>query len=78
MKASYIKITMGYKHLYRRLIYKGYVEVCYDGENFVRIGNLSNGLLVLRPKEEIHAIRVVADGISDAEEYVIVQPLEIK
>ena len=78
LKASYIKITMGYKHLYRRLIYKGYVEVCYDGENFVRIGNLSNGLLVLRPKEEIHAIRVVADGISDAEEYVIVQPLEIK
>ena len=78
LKASYIKITMGYKHLYRRLIYKGHVEVSYDGETFVRVGNLLNGLFVLRPKENIYAIRVVSDGISDAEEYVIIQPLEIK
>ena len=76
--ASYIKITMGYKHLYRRLIYNGHVEVSYDGQNFVRVGNLLNGLFVLRPEENIYAIRVVSDGISDAEEYVIIQPLEIK
>ena len=78
LKASYIKITMGYKHLYRRLIYKGHVEVSYDGETFVRVGNLLNGLFVLRPEENIYVIRVVSDGISDAEEYVIIQPLEIK
>ena len=69
---------MGYKHLYRRLIYNGHVEVSYDGQNFVRVGNLLNGLFVLRPEENIYAIRVVSDGISDAEEYVIIQPLEIK
>ena len=78
LKASYIKVTMGYKHLYRRLIYKGHVEVSYDGQNFVRLGNLLNGLFVLRPQEDVYALRVVSDGISDAEEYVIIQPLEIK
>ena len=78
LEASYIKITMGYKHLYRRLIYNGHIEVSYDGETFVREGNLLNGLDILRPKKNIYAIRVVADGISDAEEYVIIQPLEIK
>jgi hexosaminidase len=78
LKASYIKVTMGYKHLYRRLIYKGHVEVSYDGQNFVRVGNLLNGLFVLRPQEDVYALRVVSDGISDAEEYVIIQPLEIK
>ena len=78
LEASYIKVTMGYKHLYRRLIYNGHIEVSYDGETFVREGNLSNGLYILRPKKNICAIRVVADGISDAEEYVIIQPLEIK
>ena len=78
LKASYIKVTMGYKHLYRRLIYKGHVEVSYDGQNFVRVGNLLNGLFVLHPQEDVYALRVVSDGISDAEEYVIIQPLEIK
>ena len=78
LKTSYIKVTMGYKHLYRRLIYKGHVEVSYDGQNFVRLGNLLNGLFVLHPQEDVYALRVVSDGISDAEEYVIIQPLEIK
>jgi hexosaminidase len=78
LKASYIKVTMGYKHLYRRLIYKGHVEISYDGQNFVRVGNLLNGLFVLHPQEDVYALRVVSDGISDAEEYVIIQPLEIK
>ena len=78
LKASYIKVTMGYKHLYRRLIYKGHVEVSYDGQNFVRLGNLLNGLFVLHPQEDVYALRFVSDGISDAEEYVIIQPLEIK
>ena len=78
LEAFYIKVTMGYKHLYRRLIYNGHVEVSYDGKTFVREGNLLNGLYILRPKENIYAIRVVSDGISDAEEYVIIQPLEIK
>jgi hypothetical protein len=42
------------------------------------VGNLLNGLFILRPEKNVYAIRVVSDGISDAEEYVIIQPLEIK
>ncbi len=79
LKCSYIRLRTGYEHLNRCLIYKGHVEVCYDGEKFVRAGNLSNGMFVLRPKKKpILALRVVADGISDAEDKVIIQPLVIK
>lgn len=78
LKASYIKITTGYKHLYRRLIYNGHIEVCYDGKSFVRVGNILDGRFILRPTDSIHALRIIANGISDAEEYVIIQPLEIK
>jgi hypothetical protein len=54
--------------------------VCYDGKKFVKAGNLRNGYFELKPNKKavVHAIRVVADGISDAEDKVIIQPLVIK
>ena len=80
VKCSYLKVATGYDHLHRCLIYNGYVEVSYDGETFVKAGNLSNGAYIIRPKDKqlIHALRIVATGISDAEEKVILQPLVIK
>ncbi|MBR6655657.1 MAG: beta-N-acetylhexosaminidase [Alistipes sp.] len=79
LECSYLKVATGYAHLHRCLIYKGHVEVCYDGESFVKAGNLSNGAYELRPKKRaIHALRIVATGISDAENKVIIQPLVIK
>ena len=79
VKCSYLKAETGYEHLHRCLIYKGHLEVCYDGTKFVRAGNLTNGYYILRPKNKpIHALRIVADGISDAEDKVIIQPLVIK
>ena len=80
VKCSYLKVATGYEHLHRCLIYKGHVEVCYDGSKFVRAGNLRDGALVVLPKKKsvIHAVRIVADGISDAEDRCIVQPLVIK
>ena len=80
VKCSYLRVATGYEHLRRCLIYNGYVEVSYDGETFVKAGNLSNGAYILRPKSNqfIHALRIVATGISDAEEKVIIQPLVIK
>ncbi|MBQ5647927.1 MAG: beta-N-acetylhexosaminidase [Alistipes sp.] len=79
LECSYLKVATGYAHLYRCLIYNGHIEVCYDGENFVKAGNLSNGAYELRPKKKpIHALRIVATGISDAENKVIIQPLVIK
>ena len=79
IKVSYIKVATGRKHLHRCLIYKGHIEICYDGKEFVRGGNLYNGFFVLRPrKKAIHALRIVADHISDANNKVIIQTLEIK
>lgn len=79
IKASYIKIATGHRHLRRCLIYKGHIEICYDGKEFLRGGNLYNGYFILRPRNKpIHAIRIIADGISDANSKVIIQPLEIK
>lgn len=79
VKASYIKAVTGYEHLHRCLIHNGHIEVCYDGKTFTRAGNLYNGSLVMRPKRRaIHALRIVADGISDAENKVVIQPLIIK
>jgi len=80
LKASYIKVATGYEHLHRCLIYKGHIDVSYDGKKFVRLGEFNNGHYTIRPKknQQIHAIRLVADHISDAEEKVILQPLEIK
>ena len=80
VKCSYIRVATGYAHLRRCLIYNGFVEVSYDGETFVKAGNLSNGAYVIRPKSNqlIHALRIVATGISDAENKVIIQPLVIK
>ena len=79
VKCSYLKVATGYAHLYRCLIYKGHLEVSYDGETFTKAGNLVNGAFELRPKEKpIHALRIVATGISDAENKVIIQPLVVK
>ena len=79
VKCSYLKVATGFEHLHRSLFAKGHIEVCYDGEKFVNAGNLYNGYYILRPKRKaIHALRIVADGVSDAESKVIIQPLEIK
>lgn len=80
VKCSYLEVATGYSHLRRCLIYNGYVEVSYDGTNFVKAGKLVNGAYIIRPKgnQLIHALRIVATGISDAEGSIFIQPLVIK
>ena len=80
LRCQYLKVETGYEHLHRCLIHNGHLEVCYDGKKFVKAGNLRNGYFELKPNKKavVHAIRVVADGISDAEDKVIIQPLVIK
>jgi hexosaminidase len=80
VKCSYLRVCTGYEHLNRYLIYNGYVEVSYDGTTFVKAGKIVNGEYAIRPKKNqlIHAVRIVATGISDAEHYVVMQPLIIK
>ena len=55
-----------------------YLEVSYDGENFEYVGRLNIGDLAFEPKGEVHAVRVIADGPSDAEPRVVLEPLSIE
>ena len=83
IKFSYLKVRTGYEHLHRCLLYDSQLEVSYDGEHFVRIATTKNGEFVVRPNSKnknkaVHALRIVANNISDAEDRVIIQPLVIK
>lgn len=82
-KFSYLKVRSGYEHLHRCVMYDSSLEVSYDGVNFTRIATTRNGEFVVRPNNKtknkaIHALRIVANRISDAEDKVIIQPLVIK
>ena len=64
-------------------MYDSSLEVSYDGVSFTRIATTRNGEFVVRPNNKtrnkaIHALRIVANRISDAEDKVIIQPLVIK
>lgn len=49
------------------------------GKEFVNKGALQNGYFTLQPKgKTIHALRIVADGMSGGEGRVVIQPLIIK
>lgn len=79
VKCSYLKVKTGYDHLRRCLIYNGHIEVKYQGKSLVQSYALHNGEYELRTKgRAIESLRIVADGVSDAESKVIIQPLIIK
>ena len=76
VRATYINIATGLLDMSRRLIYKGSVEVSYDGESFVKAGNLRDGAYVLLPKKKpIYAIRIVSQCEGET---VAIRPLIIK
>ena len=78
LDCHYIEVRTGFQQVFRRLIYNGHIEVSYDGKRFEDAGRLYNGMIELRPTRTIHALRIVADGITDAEEHIVLRPLLIK
>lgn len=80
IECSYIRVATGMPHIHRCIIYNADVEVSYDGTTFTKAGEVTNGECAVRPKRNkpVHAVRLVAKGISDADSYVIIQPLTIK
>ncbi len=78
LNCHYIEVITGFYQVYRRLIYNGHIELSYDGESFEIASPLHNGKAELRPTRTIYALRIVADGITDAEEYTVIRPLKIK
>ena len=79
VECNYIRVSTGFEHMRACLIYNGHVEVSYDGKTFARVGDLDLGAFELQPKRRpIHALRIVADGMSGGEGRVIIHPLVIK
>ena len=78
LDCQYIEVITGFYQVFRRLIYNGHIELSYDGKTFENAGLLHNGKIELRPTRTIYALRIVADGITDAEEYTVIRPLKIK
>lgn len=78
VKTRRITFATGHPHLNRAILEFAYVEASYDGENFEQVGRLHLGALAFEPKSEVHALRVVADGPSDAEPKVVILPLQIE
>ena len=78
LNCHYIEVITGFYQVFRRLIYNGHVELSYDGKTFENAGLLHNGKIELRPTRTVYALCIVADGITDAEEYTVIRPLKIK
>ena len=78
LNCRYIEVITGFYQVFRRLIYNGHIELSYDGKSFEMAAPLHNGKAELRPTRTIYALRIVADGITDAEEYTVIRPLKIK
>lgn len=73
-----IEAQTGHIHLRRCHFLAGYVEVSYDGNNFSRIAELTDGGAIIKPTDAIRALRIVATSRSDAEDQVVIQSLKIK
>lgn len=78
MSCRKIEVQTGHIHLRRCLFLAGHVEISEDGKTFVRAAELHNGGAVICPDKPLTAIRIVADGNSDAEDNVVIQSLKIK
>ena len=78
LKCREIFAQTGHIHLRRCHFLAGYVEVSYDGVNFTRVAELTDGGAAVMGDKEIYALRIVATSRSDAENQVVIQSLKIK
>ena len=72
-----IEIGTGHLHLRRCLFLKGRTEISYDGKEFTESVPLHEGSARFAPKKPVLAVRIVAEGNSDAEDNVVVQAPKI-
>jgi hexosaminidase len=72
-----MQVATGNFQLPRFIFEQGYAEISYDGKSFESAGRLDCGEITIVPKSKVYALRIVTDGLSDAEPSVIIQPLKI-
>ena len=70
-----MKVATGNFQLPRYLFENGYVEVSYDGESFVRVGELECGIYtIVAPPRPIKAVRIVSTSEGNGARWVSIQP----
>ena len=69
-----MEVATGNKQLPRYIFNEGYIEVSYDGVQFERVCNLTDGRGVVEsPREAIRAVRVVCTEKGNGARFVTVQ-----
>jgi hexosaminidase len=75
VKCRRIKVATGNFQLPRYIFENGYVELSFDGDNFVYIGDLERGMLTIEyPEQPIKAVRITCTSRGNGAEWVSIQP----
>ena len=70
-----MQVATGNFQLPRFIFEQGYAEISYDGVEFLRAGNLENGMYIINnPPRPIKAIRLVCTSRGNGAKYVSIQP----
>lgn len=61
LSCSAIEVETGLRNISRYELLGGHVELSYDGEEFERVGEITEGMIRILPKAPIHHLRIVVD-----------------
>ena len=75
VKCRRMKVATGNFQLPRYIFENGYVEVSFDGDNFMYIGDLECGMYTIEyPTQPIKAVRITCTSRGNGAEWVSIQP----
>ena len=75
VKCRRMKVATGNFQLPRYIFENGYVEVSFDGYNFVYVGDLECGMFTIEyPERPIKAVRITCTSQGNGAEWVSIQP----
>ena len=75
VKCRRIKVATGNFQLPRYIFENGYVELSFDGDDFIYIGDLECGMLTIEyPEQPIKAVRITCTSRGNGAEWVSIQP----
>ena len=70
-----MQVATGNFQLPRFIFEQGYAEISYDGVEFLRAGDIENGMFVIdNPTLPIKAVRLVCTSQGNGAKYVSIQP----
>lgn len=70
-----MKVATGNFQLPRYIFENGYVEISFDGDNFIYIGDLECGMFTIeQPQKPIKAVRIICTSRGNGAAWVSIQP----